>query len=413
MTSSNPATEKASARQGAGVASQFAQPNRPKPRLLQLTTVAQTFKAFLLPFADHFRARGWHVAAGCGDIESARDLLGARFDALHPIPWARTLAARKNYTDAIRELQRVVREGRYDLVHVHTPIAAFLTRFALRNMRHRTKVIYTAHGFHFGCSSKPVFLSPFFHAEKIAGRWTDALAVINQVDLRNARAHRLCAGGTIYHTPGIGVDVAQFAARLGEANPRLRKRSELGVSDQEFLLLMIAEFNPGKRHLDLFEAVKRLQGQPLRLFLAGDGREFAKHQEIARNMGISDRVHFLGFRPDIPDLIQAADATTLPSAREGLPRSIMESMALGVPVIGSRIRGIDELLAEGAGLLFELGNVDQFTACIRQFITDPASRQACARAGLLRVRNYGIARVLDCYEQIYGDLLAQLRPFQP
>jgi glycosyltransferase involved in cell wall biosynthesis len=104
-------------------------------------------------------------------------------------------------------------------------------------------------------------------------------------------------------------------------------------------------------------------------------------------------------------LIQASDATTLPSAREGLPRSIMESMALGVPVIGSRIRGIEELLAEGAGMLFDLGNIDEFTECIRQLATKPPLRRACAQAGLERVKLFDIGRVLECYERIYSEVL--------
>lgn len=380
------------------------------PRLLQLTTIARTIDAFLIPFADHFRPRGWHVAAGAAEVDCLRDRLSPHFDALYQVPWARALVALGRSARAVGEVRRIVAEGCYDLVHVHTPIAAVLARFALRDMRSRTKVIYTAHGFHFGCSTKPVWLSPFFHAEKLAGCWTDAMAVINQVDFRIAQDHRLCRGGKIYSTPGIGVDVSKFAARLSHAEIRPKARRALGVSDREFMLLMIAEFNPGKRHADLFAAVERLRNLPLRVFLAGDGRDFEKQKQVVREMGLADRVHFLGFRSDIPDLIQASDATTLPSAREGLPRSIMESMALGVPVIGTNIRGIEELLADGAGMLFDAGNVSQFTECIRRLATDPELRNACARAGLERIKRFDIERVLECYDLIYSDMLAQLRP---
>lgn len=379
------------------------------PRLLQLATLARTIDGFLLPFADHFRAQGWRVSAGCGDIESMRGRLGQRFDALHQIPWARTLLSLGNYTSALREVRRVVSEGAYDLVHVHTPIAAFLARFALRGMRDRTKVVYTAHGLHFGCSSRPYALSPFFYAERLAGRWTDAMAVINQVDLRIAREHNLCSGGKVFYTPGIGVDVARLSKRLENLETRPRKRAELGAGQGDFVLLMAAEFNPGKRHRDLLQAAATVEDPRLRLWFAGDGPGEESCRQMARQLGLADRVRFLGWRSDVPDLIQAADATTLPSEREGLPRSIMESLALGAPVIATRIRGTEELLANGAGLLFATGNIGQYADCIRQLAANPDLRRSCSHAGRERVREFDIARVLECYAAIYGELLGQLR----
>src|SRR5206468_12970628 len=101
---------------------------------------------------------------------------------------------------------------------------------------------------------------------------------------------------------------------------------------------------------DALAAFARLQDLPqVHLALAGAGPLLDRMQRVAQSLGIAGRVHFLGHRRDVPELILASVATLLPSAREGLPRSCMESLCLGVPVIGTRIRGLHDLIAHGAG----------------------------------------------------------------
>jgi hypothetical protein len=157
--------------------------------MLQVATIARTITSFLLPFGDHFRKMGWHVAAGAGDVQTARTQLESHFDRVHQVPWERSLTSPRNYTVVTRALQDLVRAERFDIVHVHTPIAAFLTRFALRNMRATTKVVYTAHGLHFDESS--AWRHPIFWMERVASNWNDALILINRPDYEFAQKYRL------------------------------------------------------------------------------------------------------------------------------------------------------------------------------------------------------------------------------
>ncbi len=331
--------------------------------------------------------------------------LKEEFDQLYEVPWSRSLFSWKNYTRASRYLRRIVRENQYDVVHVHTPIAAFLTRFALRNARSRTKVVYTAHGFHFGYSGKSPYYSPFFYLEKLAARWTDALIVINEQDLLTARKYELIGKPRLFHTPGIGIDLDRYDRNKISESEIGRVRAELGIKTREFLLLMVAEFNPGKRHRDLLKAFERLGRADIHIAFAGEGLEFEQIQEAARELKFSSHLHFLGFRQDVPLLIAASDATILPSEREGLPRSIMESMALETPVLGSRIRGISELLSDDCGILFEPGNIEQIATSIEALASDPMRCQKIAKNARVKVEKYSLENVLKLHEEIYNQIL--------
>jgi glycosyltransferase involved in cell wall biosynthesis len=121
--------------------------------------------------------------------------------------------------------------------------------------------------------------------------------------------------------------------------------------------------------------------------------------------GLSN-VHFLRFRSDVPQLLQATDIFVLPSRREGLPRSIMEAMAAGKPVVATNVRGSRDLVEhEGTGLLVELGDVDGLAQALLQLIRDPKLRQKMGEAGRAKIRDYSLDRVLDEMSAIYARYL--------
>src|SRR5436190_7919190 len=260
-------------------------------RLLILSTVPSTLTAFLLPFATHFRQFGWRVDAGASNIGS-ENTLEESFDTLHEIPWSRRLFTLTNFTQATGALHRLVAQNRYDLVHVHTPIAAFLTRFALRRLRPNVKIIYTAHGFHFGYANVSPFRSPYFYVEKIAARWTDALIVINQDDFQIAKCYHLIPPDRLHHTPGIGIDLEEYDRNKIQSGEIASKRAELGLRGGDFLLLMIAEFNPGKRHRDLLAAFEILDRSDVHLAFAGTGPQFEEIKKVASKLKLARNIHF-------------------------------------------------------------------------------------------------------------------------
>ena len=265
-------------------------------------------------------------------------------------------------------------------------------------------MVYTAHGFHFGHSTRPPYLNPFFYCEKAAGRWTDALVVINQDDYRLAQRHRFVPEGRLHYMPGIGVDLSYYSREMIPEEQITQTRAALGLQPDDFLGLMIAEFNPGKRHADLLRAMQGVDSR-VHMAFAGEGRLWEETKALAQTLGLASRTHFLGYRKDIPLLVAAANASILPSEREGLPRSIMEAMAMGTPVLGSRIRGITELLGDNCGLMFEPGNIAEIRACLQKAAAEPRLMATLAANARQKVAKYSLDGVKHEHVQLYSALL--------
>lgn len=372
-------------------------------KLLQVTTVPVTIESFLLPFADHFRKSGWAVDAAAAGI-SESSLCRKAFNQCFDIPFSRKLTENRA-SSIISKVREVVKLGDYDIIHVHTPVASFLSRFALRNVNYvRPLVVYTAHGFHFGYSGQSPFLNPYYYAERLAARWTDALITINKVDFVTASKFSIIHPSKLWHVPGIGIDLAKYSV-AGKDSARESKRAEIGVGQDDFLILMIAEFNSGKRHKDLLAALKLMDNR-VRIALAGDGRLLGEMRKRVALSGLGERVKFLGHRRDIPDWISAADACVLPSAREGLPRSVMEAMAMERLVIGSRIRGIEELLQDDCGLLFPVGDITSLAAAINLAVMNRSQAEHYVRNARLKIESYSLSRVLEMHGRIYEKIVS-------
>jgi glycosyltransferase involved in cell wall biosynthesis len=384
------------------------------PRLLVVTTAYDHIKDFLLPFAAHLRAQGWRVDA-LARRDATYEECAPAFDRAWEIDWSREPSRPGNLAQA-RRVRRLVERERYDVVHAHTPIAAFVTRVALRRLRRRggPRVVYTAHGFHFQPGGGRLSNALYLGAERLASRWTDHLVVINRLDEEAARAHRLVPDERLVYMPGIGIDTDWYDARRLAADDVVKVRAELDLRPDDRLFLMIAEFTPNKRHRDAIGALARLADPRAHLALAGrDGTTRVASARLAEELGLAGRVHFLGYRTDIPALIHAADATLLVSGREGLPRSVLESMCLATPVIGTRIRGVSELLATGAGALVEVGDVEGIAAAMRRILDDRDEARAMGERGRERVDDYALERVVALHDDLYARALGRAAAPEP
>lgn len=182
----------------------------------------------------------------------------------------------------------------------------------------------------------------------------------------------------------------------------------MGDTGGDSLILMIAEFSPGKRHKDIIEALALTKDPSIRLAFAGKGPRLEEIRELAASKGLADRVSFLGFREDIPLLISAADATALPSEREGLPRSVMESMALGTPVIGADVRGVRDMLADGRGTLVPLGDVVKLAEALKKHKTATPETEAIIKKAKERAENYDVQKIIKLHEEIYDEVTGRL-----
>jgi glycosyltransferase involved in cell wall biosynthesis len=380
------------------------------PRILIAASIARFVEAFLLPFGDLLRSQGWRVdvvASGASQSEA----IAESFDGAHESPWTRRLGDIRQHTAAARLLRTLVREERYDLVHLHTPLAGSVGRYALRNLRKtgRPSVIYTAHGFHFHEYGSATSNLAFRLAERLGARWTDHLITINEDDHRIAEKLQMVPPERLELIKGVGIDTTQFnPARVTPAEVA-RVRKQLGLDAGDRLILTVGRLHPSKRHHTTLQALARLGRPSVHLAVAGDGPDLAKLKSTASRLGIADRVHFLGHRTDIATLMGASEMTVTTSEREGLSRTVLESMSMETPVIGSSIRGVRELIGDDdCGILIGLGQADQLTAAMRRLLDDRPLAASLGRRGRRLVGSYDVSTVLTAHLALYERALARL-----
>lgn len=377
------------------------------PSALFVTTVPITLEAFLVPFAEHFRAQGWRVDALSNGATQHAPIFAA-FDNRYDITWSRNPLNPSELFDTWARVRRIVIEGGYDIVHVHTPIAAFMTRYALRSLplADRPAVIYTTHGFHFYNGQGAAGHAAFRTMERIAARWTDYLVTINREDYEAARGFRGIPGERVRYIPGIGVDVDRFAEGAVSPAEGERVRDELAIPADAFMLTMIAEFAPVKRHAHLLDALARTPSKPVILVLVGTGPLEAEVRAHVKELGLQDRVRFAGYRRDIPAVLATSDALTLVSQREGLARSVLEAMAAGKPVIGTDTRGITDAVGPDGGWIVAKNDTAALAAAIEKAASDPAEVRRRGAAARERARNeFALDRIVAAYDGLYREAL--------
>jgi len=378
------------------------------PSALFVTTVPVTLEVFLAPFAHHFREQGWRIDA-LANGATTTPALAEIFDKRHDAPWTRNPLSPRNLIGTARRVRELIAREGYDLVHVHTPIAAFVTRFALRRLPPgvRPVIVYTAHGFHFYKGGNLLTNALYRALERRAARWTDYLVTINAEDFEAARLFGTIRRERVRLIPGIGVETMRFSEDAVTDDEADAVCHELMLPAAAFVLLMIAEFMPVKRHAFVVDAFARVRKEHVVLVFAGDGPlEDAVRAQVER-LGLAKRVRFAGYRRDIPALLAASDALLLASEREGLARSVLEAMAAGRPVIGTRTRGITDALPEGTGWLVPKNDPAALAKAIDDAAGFPAevARRGVAARSLAR-RTYDLSLIIDAYEELYREALA-------
>ncbi len=374
-------------------------------KILMVTTIPDTLSAFLLPFAHHFRSQGWRVDALAQGISTNSECLET-FDRVWEVEWSRNPLDPRNLLIAPQVITDLIKQERYDIVHVHTPVAAFVTRYAVKNLPKQSKpqLIYTAHGFHFFQGEKPLKNALFLSLEKLAGFWTDYLVVINQEDEKAVKQHWLVPPERMRYMPGIGVDRSRYSSQTTSEDDVEQVRQELEISPEIPLFLCVAEFIKRKRHQDILKAFARLK-HPACLAFAGDGPLMQQMQQLAIELGIQKQVRFLGYRQDIRVLLRASVASVLASSQEGLPRSVMESLCLETPAIGADIRGIRDLLTEDCGLLIKVGDIEGLVAAFSWILEHPQEARIMGKRGRERMASFDLQQIIKLHESLYAEAM--------
>lgn len=381
----------------------------PRGKVLFVATVYAHLAAFHIPFMKLLREWGYEVHAAASPVHGRKVDVEAAGVICHDIPFVRSPIRPQNVV-AYRKLRQLLGQQRFDLIHVHTPIAAWLGRLAAKK-NHQGVVLYTAHGFHF-YKGAPLFYWLFYYpAERLAARWTDGLIVVNSEDFDRAKRLGFKEGEDLFFVHGVGVDLTKFAKPLAKGD---WVRKQLGLDEKDVVVTCIAEFTRTKNHAFLLTAWQEVvkQAPHAHLLLVGEGRLRGSVERKIATGGIPN-VRLLGFRNDIPQLLHATDIFVLPSKREGLPRSVMEAMAAGKPVVATDVRGNRDLVEHGVtGFLVKLGDVDGFIWAILRLIRDPDLREQMGQAGIERIKAYSLDRVIQEMSEIYARYLIKSGPGQ-
>lgn len=356
---------------------------------------------FHVPYLQMFQEMGWETAvAAKNDYEDPADCVIPFCDHYYNIPFAR-IPWKPDNIRAYRELKAIIDAGDYDLIHCHTPVGAMIARLAAIGARKQgTKVIYTAHGFHFFKGAPLVNWLAYFPAEWLLGGLTDILITINKEDYNFARKH--IHAKRIEYVPGVGVDTQRFGA--GKAG-REEKRRELGFAETDFLAITVAEMTKNKNHTTVLKAIALLKDKPeyqnMYYLICGRGEQWLALENEARDLGIADHVIFLGYRHDVPELCRASDLFVFMTMREGLPVALMEAMSCGLPTICQSIRGNTDLIDDGVQGDF-LDNSPQAVAdALMSMYRDPERRVRMGIEATEKVKQFDKNNIHELVKQIY------------
>ena len=344
-------------------------------KVLFVATVVKThLMQFHIPYLKMFKDMGWETAvASRNDYENPADCVIPYCDTYYDIPFERTPWKSANLR-AYKLLKQIMEEGDYDIIHCHTPVGALIARLAALKVRKKgTKVIYTAHGFHFFKGAPLINWLCYFPFEWLLSFATDVLITINQEDY--ARAKRVMHPKRLEYVPGVGIHTEKF--RRDSINPG-EKRKELGFSEDDFLMLTVAEMTKNKNHITILKAMEMLKGTPgyehLHYLIVGRGEQWESLEKDAKAMGIDDHVHFLGYRSDAPQLYRCCDLFAFMPFREGLSVALMEAMSSGMTIFCSEIRGNTDLVEDGVSGIYVKNDAKSVAQAIAYLQADPQLR---------------------------------------
>ncbi len=371
-------------------------------KILYVSTISNTINAFMIPHIELLLDKGNHVDVACNIQREINPRLLERNCKVYNIEFQRSPLNKHNY-NAYKKVKRLIQDEKYDLVHVHTPVASFLTRMACRKIPN-LKILYTAHGFHFFKGSPLKNWLMYYPIERLAARWTDRLITMNEEDYCIAQKFKIRDNGIVYKVHGVGTDLNRFQPQTKEKKNFMRK--EYGFKEQDFILFYAAELNYNKYQDLLIDMINILKDKipTIKLLLAGTGPLKDKYEKKINDLGLSSNIKLLGLRSDVPNLLALSDVVVASSRREGLPVNVMEAMATSLPLVVTDIRGHRDLVNNGEnGYVIGVNDIEGFVKSIEKLHKDNKLRHKLGRRGLELVQKYSLESVLKEMKSIYVE----------
>lgn len=317
---------------------------------------------------------------------------------VYNVPIPRKITSLKEMLKSYKEIKKICEENNYEILHCHSPIGGVLVRLAFRKMRKQGgKLIYTAHGFHFFKGAPLANWLIFYPIERFCARFTDVLITINKEDYKRAQNFK---AKKVEYVPGIGIDTKGIKEIKVDRECKLK---EFNIKENETVLISVGELNANKNQEVIIKAISKIN-KPLKYILCGQGVKEENLRNLAKELGVENKVIFAGYRNDVKELLKISDIFCFPSKREGLSVALMEAMASGLPVVCSNIRGNVDLVEEGnGGYLVNCKDVDGFYKKIIYLIENKELMKKYKQFNLYKILDYDVNKVKRITERIYGD----------
>lgn len=381
-----------------------------KKKALMTASVASMIDLFNMDNIQILQQMGYevHVAANFkeGNITSDERVKEFRRElesdgiATYHIPIPRSIFKIWSILSSYFQMKRLCKREGYALIHTQSPIGGVVSRLAAASQRKSgTSVIYTAHGFHFfkGASKKNWLI--FYPVEKFLARYTDVLITINQEDYKRAKkfpAKKVC------YVHGVGIDTKCFSV---PKNNSILTREEFDLKKDDYVVLSVGQLSKRKNQEVVIKAMALIEDKSIKYLVVGVGENETKYKELIKKLNLENRVILAGYRSDIGRLLTCVDCFAFPSLQEGLPVSLMEAMAAGLPVVCSDVRGNRDLIKDGVnGKLLDPFDISGFANAIKEYKNNP--RLAARYGGLAqkRVKSFDNCVVRKEMEKLYLDL---------
>lgn len=337
------------------------------------------------------------------DVERSNkyiDKLKQQGIVLHNIAFARNPISKDNLK-AYKKLKEIINTEKFDLIHCHTPTVSMMTRLAAKKARkHGSVVMYTCHGFHFHNSSSRKNWIVYYPIEKFLSRYCDYIVTINKEDFGRAKTFHC---DNVRYIPSVGVDINRIKELKVDKSA---KKAEIGIPSDKTLIISAGELIERKNHEVIIRALAKINNPDIYYAIAGKGPLKDYLADLAKDLGISERVKFLGFRTDVFELYHAADISAFPSKIEGLGLAGVEAMAAGVPLVSSNVHGILDYVIDGkTGYAINPKDVDGYASSIKKLAEDPALRESMREDCLNAVESFELHNALRVMWDIYEEVL--------
>lgn len=297
----------------------------------------------------------------------------------------------------VKRLVQVIKSRKIDIIHTHGYKSDILGLLAAR--RAGIRCVSTPHGF---SGKVGIKLAAFIHLGIFSLRYFDAVAPLSEDLLEDMRRFKVAEAKTLLIRNGVDLkEIDQFNASFLSTAPENEA--------DERLIGFIGQMIPRKGLPDLIQVFDKLysRDQTLRLELIGDGRQREELETLAADQASASAVRFLGFRSDRLELLSRFSVFVMTSSLEGIPRCMMEAMALGIPVVAYDIPGVDQLIEHGeTGLLAPLGDVNALAECCQEILDNPDMAKELASNARAKIdRDYSARRMAEEYESLFLKLI--------